>query len=473
MRAAAALLLVPLVTAIPATAAAQNPLPEDPLRHELDELRGRVHELEQRLAESESREARAPASIALAPPPPSPPSPPSPSFRFRFERDGFSFGTADRSTEIRLRGILQLDGRVFIGATEPIADTFLIRRARPFIDGTLFGIVEFRLMAELGPGQPLLQDGYVDLRPWRWLSLRGGKFRVPIGLEWMQNDTQMPLPERSLASNLVPWRDVGAMLSGELGGGTFVYALGIVNGAADHADGPDLDKETAKDYFGRLFFHPLRPTHHGAFTNLGLGVAGSYGCATGTAAAPALPIYRSTGFQPIFSYLADATTADGTVLPACDRWRVAPQMYWFLGPVGLFGEYVYSSHRVERGGAVATLNHQAWNVRASFVVTLEHVTYEGVVPKRPVDFRHKRFGALELAMRYSELRLDEHTFPTYADPAKSVRLARELAAGATWYMTENIKIMVSYHRTDYAGGAPLGGDREPENTLITRLQLAY
>jgi phosphate-selective porin OprO/OprP len=160
------------------TAAAQNPIPEDPLRHELDDLRARIHDLEQRLEESEAR------AVPMGPPPATQPMPPPPAppagARFHFGREGFVIGTADRSTEIRFRALVQLDGHAYFGEmAQPMPDTFLIRRARPWVEGTLFGIVDFRLMPEFGRGQASIADAYLELRAWQWLRLRAGKYRSP------------------------------------------------------------------------------------------------------------------------------------------------------------------------------------------------------------------------------------------------------------------------------------------------------
>jgi phosphate-selective porin OprO/OprP len=159
------------------------------------------------------------------------------------------------------------------------------------------------------------------------------------------------------------------------------------------------------------------------------------------------------------------------VAAAGARWRVAPQLYWYIGPIGLLAEYVVSSQRVQRLDAVADLQNRAWNLAASFVLTLEHAAYEGVVPQHPIDFRHKNFGAFELAGRYSELRLDPAAFPMFAVPGTSVQSARELAGGLNWYMTDFVRIMLSFEHTEFVGGAP-NGDREPENALLGRLQIA-
>lgn len=521
-RLAAAMLLGGVMLLDGTTAAAQPSLPaaapadDDAIRRELDELRARQRELERRLdalrapssssssspspsassssspppwspsssASSSSRQrggvsASPPAAYdgppdTLAPPPPSPP-------RFRFGRGGFAISAPDGHSEVRLRAVFNLDGHAYVAGT-PLPDTFFIRRARPMIEGTIFDVVDFRLMPDFAQGQATILDAWLELRPWRFFRVRAGRWMVPVGLEWLQHDTQTPFVERSLATDLVPYRDIGLMVLGELGGGAVTYEFTMGNGAPDSGNAPDFDPQSDKDYVGRVFFRPLKPVKRAAFTDLGFGVAGSYGLARGTQSSTGLPTYRSTSLQPIFSYIgaggaaATLTSVNGATMTeaavaAGDRWRVTPGAYWYIGPFGLLGEYVLSSQRVERLGVVADLRNRAWNLTASFVLTLERNTFDGVRPRQPVDFRHARFGALMLVARYSELRIDPAAFPNFADPNLAVSAARELAAGLVWFATDYVKVMVSFHRTDFAGGAP-GADRPPENALLGRLQLA-
>lgn len=470
MRAAIAIvvLLAASASAQQSPASKESASDDDGVRRELDELRVRQRWLEQRINAAEAHRPTAAPPRGVVPPPP----PPDDSIpRFHFGHGGFVLGSADGRNEIRFRLVLHVDGRAYFGGTQPIADTLLIRRARPFIEGTLWGVIGFRLMPDFAQGQAVLQDGYIDLRPWSFLRLRVGKFMVPIGLEWLQSDSSIPMVERSLATDLVPYRDLGVMLMGELGGGTFCFQLAIVNGAVDGGNGPDFALHSDKDYVGRIFLRPLRRTRLAPLSDLGFGLAGSYGTARGTAASSNLPSYRSPGQQTIFTYVNNPTVPDAAVAAAGERWRVTPQLYWFIGPVGLLAEYVVSSQKVERLGMSSALQHWAWNLTASFVLTMEHAAYDGVVPRHPVDFRHRAVGAFELTLRYSELRLDPGAFPLFADPATSVQSARELAAGLNWYLTDFLRLMLSFSHTDFSAGAATGS-REPENALLGRLQIA-
>jgi phosphate-selective porin OprO and OprP len=489
MRAFAIVLLLAGSAAAQQTPSGKEPTSEDDtIRRELDELRAHQRWLEQRLSASEARQTASEAQKSAAqksaaspkpppqlPPPPVVPPPPDSSPRFHWGRGGFVFGTADGKTELRVRATFNLDGHAYFGDVNPLPDTFILRRARPFIEGTLWDTIDFRLMPDFAYGQATILDAYVDLRPWHWLRLRGGRFMIPVGLEWMQKDTTTHFLERSLATDLVPYRDLGLMLFGDFADGTFFYQLAFGNGAADSGNGPDFDNQSGKDYIGRLFIRPLRRLQRAAaITDLGFGVGASYGNAKGNSGAPGLATYKSTSLQPIFTYLTSttlpATAATAATIADGDRWRVSPQLYWYIGPVGLLTEYVVSAQRVSRMDASATLEHRAWNVTLSFVLTMERAAFDGVVPRHPFDF-HRGYGAFELVLRYSELRFDANAFPLFADPTASVSSAREFAGGLTWHLTDYAKVMMSFHRTDFTGGSPTG-DREPENALIARLQLA-
>jgi phosphate-selective porin OprO/OprP len=94
-----------------------------------------------------------------------------------------------------------------------------------------------------------------------------------------------------------------------------------------------------------------------------------------------------------------------------------------------------------------------------------------VRPKKPVD--QKGIGAIELVPRYSELDIGDEAFPTFADPARSARKAKEWAVGLNWYPERRIKIAVNYGQTSFDGGGAAGGDREDEKALVTRFQVAF
>src|SRR5690606_34885471 len=95
----------------------------------------------------------------------------------------FSLQSADKQNSIRLRGVLHFDGRRFTDDIAPeTADTWLLRRARPIVEGTVAGIYDFRFTPDFGNGRTVIQDAYVAARLKPWAVITAGKFKVPIGL---------------------------------------------------------------------------------------------------------------------------------------------------------------------------------------------------------------------------------------------------------------------------------------------------
>jgi phosphate-selective porin OprO and OprP len=391
-------------------------------------------------------------------------------------KDGFSLRSADGDFLVKIRGYVQLDGRYFQDDPRPSSDTFLVRRARPILEGTLYGRFDFRIMPDFGGGQTVLQDAYLDARFSPAFQLRAGKYKPPVGLERLQSATDILFVERALPTNLVPNRDLGVMLHGDLAGGRASYSLGAFNGVPDGGSG-DVDTNNGKDVAARIFFEPGKGGG-GPLAGLGLGVAGSSGNQSGTAAAPNLPTYKTGGQANFFVFRSDATAA-GTAVAAGRHTRLSPQLTWYAGPFGLLAEYVESRQRVARaatsGNIAADVKADAWQVALSYVLG-GRASYRGAVPDHPFDPAAHRFGAVELAARYNVLAVGDEAFPLFANPASAARRARAWAVGANWYLNRGVKWMLDYEQTAFRGGAASGirgGDRPDEKALLGRFQVSF
>jgi len=386
-------------------------------------------------------------------------------------KDGFAFESADGKFKLKLRGYIQLDGRYFDHDEErPTVDTFLIRRARPIFEGTVYRIFDFKIMPDFGSGTTVLQDAYMDARFSPFASLRAGKFKPPVGLERLQSARDLLFVERSLPTNLVPNRDLGLMLYGEALKGAIGYQAGLFNGVSDGGSA-DSDVNRGKEGAARVFALPFKNTKARALQSLGLGVSATYGLGEGTIAATGLAGYRSAAQQVFFTYRSNGTAA-GTAIADGRRARISPQLYWYAGRFGLMAEQVSSRQELQRAGTPAELTHRAWQVSASFLLTGDTATYLSVSPRKPFDPPGSGLGAFEIAVRAGALRVDEDAFPLFADPAASAEVAREYAGAFNWYLNRNVRFMLDYARTRFTGGSP-AGDREDERVLLTRMQVAF
>ena len=405
---------------------------------------------------------------------------------------GFGLRSADASNSLRIRGLLQADSRWFAydGALSDRSDTFLIRRFRPTLDGTLLGLADFRLTPDFAGGAVVVFDAYADIHPVPWLRLRAGKFKPPLGLERLQSDPDVPLTERALTQYLTPTRDVGASLWGDLAGGVFSYSIGLFNGSPDNGN-LDVDSNHAKDFSFRVLLQPFKVEDLKDLGSLGVHFAVSTGNRFGTPTNPQLPSFRTAGQNTFFSYLAPGagTTADptgsGTPFAHLRQTRLNPGLYYYYEGFGFLGEVVESSQQVQKGNTTATLIHRAAHATFSIVFGGRN-GYDGPTPTTAFNRARDTWGAWELAGRWSYLRVSDAAFgnpndptaPVFADPLKSAKRAQAWAIAVNLIPSRTIKLGATFERTSFAGGAAAAdkktvSDRKVENAVFGRVQLNF
>ena len=147
--------------------------------------------------------------------------------------NGVDVTTADGANELQLGGLIQADGRFSLDDPQHLVeDTFVMRRVRLIVQGRLAKYFEFRIMPDFGNGATVLYDAFFDVRLSPAFRVRVGKDKTPLGLEQLYSDYALLFPERSLASNLVPNRDVGVQAQGRVAG-VLDYVAGVLNGVPD------------------------------------------------------------------------------------------------------------------------------------------------------------------------------------------------------------------------------------------------
>ncbi len=384
--------------------------------------------------------------------------------------NGFSFASADSNYVAQLHGVVQFDSRTFFhdGGLNG-NDGFLIRRARPILSGTFYHDFDYMFVPDFGGSTVQIQDAYVNYRYNPALQLEVGKFKSPIGLEQLQADANTTFNERSLVTDLVPNRDLGVELHGDLLDSRVSYAVGVFNGAPDY-NGTSTN-QSFQDYkalVSRVFFQPWKNSSVDAVRGLGFGVAGSYEADHPTGITGLTPGYTTDGQQKFFTYGSGAT-ADGT------HWRISPQAYYYYGPFGLLAEYAISDQKVAKSGASANVRNDAWELTGSWLLTGEDATYTGVTPLHPFDPRSNQWGAWQVVARYGELSVDDAAFAKgFASSSASADKAQAWSVGLDWFLNKNLRANVSYSHTVFSGyNGAASGIAQPENVLFSRLQLAF
>jgi phosphate-selective porin OprO/OprP len=384
--------------------------------------------------------------------------------------DGFYIRSQDSSYSLRIGGYLQANGRFYLSEPKPTGSEFLIRRLRPYFEGTVGKYYDFRFMTDFGQGTTTLQDAYADIHYWPEFRLRAGKFKEPVGLERLEEDRALKFVERALPSDLVPDRDLGFSVHGDLFSQRAEYALGLFNGTPDNTATADSDNNDGKDFSGRVFLHPFADTSLEYARQLGFGIAGTYGDERSTTIDST---YKSTGQQVFFTY------AKG-VIAAGPRYRYSPQFDYYWRSFGLLGEYVQNTQRLllpstKKVAQPQPISSQAWQIAATYLLTGEDATYGQVKPRRDFDpTGGGGIGAWEAVARVDQLLIDRDVYQYgLASSSTSSLEAFEWALGLNWYLNPNVKLQVDYERTGFRYGAAKGHDRPDESVVLSELQLQF
>jgi len=401
---------------------------------------------------------------------------------------GVVFSSPDTNFVFKLRGLLQVDTRTFFedSSYSEANDGFLIRRARPIFEGTVFRDFDYLLVPDFAGASPTLLDAWLTYQYRPELQFRIGKMKGPVGLERLQSSAVGSFNERSLADDLVPGRNLGFQVGGDVADGVASYALGIYNETGDYRNSGNSAFEDGMEFSGRIFLQPFKKSSVSGLRGIGLGVGGSFADVTSSAnglpntTGGTLPGYVTTGQQQFFAY----NPAIGTVLADGAHWRLSPQGYYYWGPFGLLGEYTISDQGVYNAATLAraSLRNAAWQVNAQWVLTGESASFAGLTPEHSFDLRTGNWGAWQLVGRVSQLRIDDDAFPVFSNPAASAGEAFSWSVGLNWWLNKNIRVLMSFSHTTFEGGgavAPIAPvppgtvTAQDEKVFFTRVQLSF
>jgi phosphate-selective porin OprO/OprP len=376
--------------------------------------------------------------------------------------DGFFIQTADGDTRLTFGMVAQIDGRFSLDNPQPFTDTFTVRKARPTVTGQIRKYFDFKFNPDFGNGTVSLEDLYLDIKFSPKFRVRSGKDKVPVGYELLIGDAYVLFPERSLASSLVPNRDIGFQVQGDLATSRLSYAAGVFNGVADGASSTtEIDANNAKDLAGRIIVSPWLSTQSpgGPLGGLGFHLGGSIGREAG-----ALPVFRTSAQQIYFS--PNPTAAASGV-----RSRVTPAVFYYYKSFGGYAEYVRSAQRIARDGVQTHVVNDAWEATASYLLTGEAASAGIVRPRDDFDPENGHWGAVQLLARYAALTVDPRAFTAGLAEIGSSQRTKSLALGVNWYPNAYVKLYATFERTMFDG--EFSGGRPTEHVVIFRTQLGF
>jgi len=377
--------------------------------------------------------------------------------------DGMAITSAGGDYRVQLGLLVHEDSRLAWNDDQKnVTDTFVLRRFRPSVRGRVAHRFDFFVNPDFSnTTTSVVQDLYIDTVFNPAFRLRVGKGKTPFGLERLQSALNLTFLERGMPTAVAPNRDIGVQALGDLRGDVFSYLVGVMNGVGD---GGSYSRRTGdgKEISGRFVVRPFNVHATHPLHGLALAISGSTGDQTGT---PLRFFQTQTLRQRYFSY-ANGVTNDGR------RERYSPQVSFYHGRFGGFGEYVRSQAPVRRAAVREDIAHQAWQVAGSWLITGETATdaQTGVRPHARFDPAAHHWGALQVAFRYQALKVDDEAIALGFASADSSHIASGWTAGVNWYLNDNLRCTSNFERTVFDHGA---GARPAENVLAFRTQLIF
>jgi phosphate-selective porin OprO and OprP len=325
---------------------------------------------------------------------------------------------------LRPNGRLQVDAGLYQDERKNLSNGTEIRRARLAVLGQVAPLWSFQLELEYADDDARVSDAWLMYAPTPHIRAQFGNFKEPFTLEAVTSSRYLTFMERSIVDGIVPSRHIGAALRTNFSPAT--AAIGLFGQAPGDIGEDDLEDSEAWGTVARATVAPLYQP--GKFFHLG----------------------GSTRYRT-----PDARTGGGDRV----RFRAYPEAHLdrtrFLDTGNLIGVDAYVQFGAEAAAVYGPLSVQAENVwtkvlrttqddpmmagRYAFVswfVTGESRTYDLLngVFLQPVPTR--ALGALELAVRYSTLDLN--------DQDVTGGLAHNWTLGVNWYVNNYVRLTANY-----------------------------
>jgi len=352
-------------------------------------------------------------------------------------------------------GYLQLDFRSYAGEQTP-ANTFLLRRGRFGLQGKLWKVWQYSLLADfVDRNSSLLREGSLNLNHVPWLQLKFGQFKEPFSQEELLTATNIDFAERSPVVNLVPAYSPGVMVHGSVANGILEYQLGAFNGKGFL----NLNDTSTPEAVARVRFYPWKAGKRDWLKGLGFGGAIADG---------------RSGLARSFSGLVPTRTF--TFFPARDVrgevLRANGEFTWTVGPAALRGEYVQTNQARDGlgpgGSNLPSVIARAFYVSGTYLLTGEKRPENGA-PTPHSEFlspKSRGIGAWELKFRYAGAQMDDSDAHGRTD---------QFNTGFNWYPNSYVRYLFDFNieRLRDPVTSPVALQPQTFFSIVSRVQFKF
>ncbi|MBW2419074.1 MAG: porin [Deltaproteobacteria bacterium] len=331
------------------------------------------------------------------------------------------------------------------------------RRARLYFSGELYKRLVFKAQYDFAGGDADFNDVYIGLKDLGYAgTVLLGHQKEPFSLEELTSSKYITFMERSLPSVFDSSRNFGLTSYNHVLDERMTYALGIY--APTDGFGEWESNDTEFNLTGRVTGVPWWQEDGRKFLHLGLSASYQFRKQSS----------RSISQSPE-SHLAEDYLDTGT-FESDGNTLLAAELALVHGPFSLQSEWKQGWQQVVGG---STSSPRGAYVYASYFITGENRVYNPkrgvfarVTPTNSFDPKDGKWGAWEVAVRYSWLDLND----------KSLNGGEEqnVTAGLNWYLWSNLRMMLNYVYADLKDTGSVLGNRSGDIHIVqTRAAIEF
>jgi phosphate-selective porin OprO/OprP len=351
-----------------------------------------------------------------------------------FWKEGLRFETPDKDFTLKLGGRIMTDWtwiseddgiKADVGEQE---DGVEIRRARIYLEGLIYGNVQYKLQFDFSNADADIKDAYIALPDFPIAHLKMGHFKEPFGLEELTSSKYITFLERAFSS-VDPARNAGFMLYDSIYDERMTWAAGIFKSTNDYGI---IKDDGGYAGTGRVTGLPVYEDNGASLLHLG---------AAYSHRDPDNNLVRLRSKPE--AHLPDYFLNTGFI-PSDEVDIVGLESAWVSGPLSLQGEYAHMD--LDRTDGGSSVEFDLYYGQVSYFLTGEHRRYKKSAGAFTRIKPHKNYGdeggigAWEVAARYSETDL--------SDGNVTGGEMENITAGLNWYLNPNTRIMWNYIHSD-------------------------
>jgi phosphate-selective porin OprO/OprP len=352
-------------------------------------------------------------------------------------RGGIEIVSSDGEFSATLGGRLMLDAAYYDEDKNSLGNGTELRSARIELGGRIFADIIYELSVDFADGDADMRDAwlaYDGQYPWRFTL---GHFKEPFSLEELTSRKHLTFMERALPNALVPGRNMGLGLNWY--GEQISVAAGLFGD--DYNDDTDDEGDEGWGASTRMTYAPLATER--SVVHFGLSAS-----------------YRKLDDEKEYrvdsrpeSHLTDIRYLDsGKIKQSRIVTLIGLETAWVFGETSLQGEWIASN--LERD-AETDIELSGWYLQASWFLTGDSRHYKRQSARfgrvKPLSEQ----GALELALRYSTLELNDQDVEGGSSD--------QISFGVNWYYKPQLRFTMNYILVNNDRYADADGDVEIED----------